>query len=205
LCLCQALSRLRHGLYLNTSRAPRARLEEALRVVRPRAVVSLASVLGECGAANNPSRDILAILPRAEVGVCLEPVEIRPRERARFFSLRAEALLPDDPDAWSAQSAFAAVSPEKALLDWLDLGHNGRSFLPPPPMDLDLDYLDVPKLLRLSAKLKLDAQLLDWAERARAAHFGQEGPDEISQSAPELIETLRARSVKPTHRRGMRP
>jgi len=203
LCGCRALGRMRHGVYLNTSRSPKPRIEEALRIVRPKAVVSLGSALGESGAANNPSREVLAILPRGDVGVCLDPVELLPTERARFFSLRAESMLPGDADAWNAQSPFAAFTPEKSLLDWLALGGNGRSCLPVPPNDIDLDSLDVPKLLRLSSKLNMDAPLLEWVNKAHHAKFGQETAGEISVCAPDLIVDLQARHA-PVRRRSLR-
>jgi len=45
---------------------------------------------------------------------------------------------------------YCRATPERALLDWLYLGHSPVSTLAPPPGDMDIDLLDRKRLNRLA-------------------------------------------------------
>ena len=58
-----ALRRVASGVYLNRRCLPPAELTEMAGRIRTGAVISLQSVLGECGFLNNPSSTVMAVVP----------------------------------------------------------------------------------------------------------------------------------------------
>lgn len=160
------LRRVRKGVWLNAQRKPAGTLDDVLSLARAGAVNSLHSVLGACGAHNNPS--IMAF------GVC--PSDEPPRELAgvstrlgqmRFFALpRAFFEDPSHGGSWRAPSKRPAFAPEKALLDWIFLGRAETCSLPEPnPSDIDLDMLDLGKAAKWAKQLSMGDKLASWLAR----------------------------------------
>jgi predicted transcriptional regulator of viral defense system len=59
-----ALQKVSRGLYLNRRSRPAVEVAEAAQHIRQGAVVSLESVLGECGFLNNPPAIVTAVVPQ---------------------------------------------------------------------------------------------------------------------------------------------
>jgi hypothetical protein len=166
------------GVYLNRQTQPLPVLEEAAQVLRPGAIVSLASVLGRAGILNNPSYWVTSVLPSTAVK---GPVDVEGEAGTVFrFAHMREDLVPGPGQDWSAdaldeRSLFPAATPEKALRDWVYLSSSARGAArwPLPALhDLDVDDLDHARLDRLAHRMGLVdplAQLMDAiaADRAR--------------------------------------
>jgi len=89
--------------------------------------------------------------------------------------------------------------PEAALLHWLHLASIKRSSLTQPPVDVDLDSLDLHLLDKLSARWELGDHLDAWISAARQSNFGEQ-PDSLlreseksSEDAGEHASQARAR------------
>jgi hypothetical protein len=65
---------------------------------------------------------------------------------------------------------YRRATPEAALLHWLYLSDSPRSRMSAPPLDLDLDSLDLKRLKRLATGMHLEANLKIWRDR----NVGQE-------------------------------
>lgn len=149
------------GVYLNRQVHPLPLLEEAAQIIRPGAVVSLASVLGRAGVLNNPSYWITAVLPSTAVKGPVD-VEATDGTMLRFAHLRPD-LIPQADASWAADAldptAFSpTATPEKALMDWVYLSSSARGAArwPLPALhDLELDDLDADRLDRLAVQMDL--------------------------------------------------
>lgn len=183
-----ALRPVSSGLYLNLRAVPPAELTEAAAYLRAGAVISLHSVLGECGFLNNPSTVVTAVLPtsaakRPQLG------EVKTSRDAVFrFHGLAEKFFPNsEGDQWEMLQpgrACATFRPEAALLQWLHLAGMKRSRLTLPPLDVDMEQLDQELLNRLAAKWGLVDQLGVWLGRAQAAQFGEQQVAAQTAEAP---------------------
>ena len=71
------------GLFLNSRAVPPAELTEVAAHIRSGAVISLHSVLGECGFLNNPSAIVVAVQ---------DVLDKSAAARARLMSRRASSL-----------------------------------------------------------------------------------------------------------------
>jgi hypothetical protein len=65
---------------------------------------------------------------------------------------------------------YRRATAEAALLHWLYLSDSPRSRMSVPPLDLDLDSLDLKRLKRLATGMHLEANLKIWRDR----NVGQE-------------------------------
>jgi hypothetical protein len=73
-------------------------------------------------------------------------------------------------DRFVAGLDYRRATPEAALLHWLYLSNSPRSRMSPPPLDLDLGELDLKRLKRLTAAMRLDANLSSWRARNVLQH-----------------------------------
>ncbi len=144
------LQRVVRGLFLNRLIAPPAQLCEAAVWLRPGAVISLQTVLGDSGTWNNYTPWVTAIVPLSLPERILEAGAERDRLVTEIDYRRATA--------------------EAALLHWLYLSNSPRSRMSTPPLDLDLGTLDLKRLNRLAVRMHLDANLTIWRDR----NVGQE-------------------------------
>lgn len=182
-----ALRRVSSGLFLNMRALPPADLTEAASHIRSGAVISLHSVLGACGFLNNPSAVVMAVLPSsAAQRPRLGDVKTSSGDRFRFYGL-AEKFFPEtDADRWGLLQPgrpCATFRPEAALLQWLHLAGMQRSSLTAPPLDVDMEAVDVELLNSLAKRWELSHQLEHWLARARASNFGE-------QTEPPAAEPL---------------
>lgn len=203
-----ALRRVSSGVFLNRRAVPPAELTEVAAHIRAGAVVSLHSVLGECGFLNNPSALVVAVLPTsAAKRPRLGEVETSSGDKFRFFGLaqkffpttseeRLEMLQPGRP--------CEMFRPEAALLQWLHLASMQRSTLTMPPVDVDMEQLDVELLGRLAERWAIRRHLNDWLAQAQAANFGEAAealsPQPVAPTQNELDESTAARARLMSHR-----
>lgn len=194
------LHRVSSGIFLNRRAIPPAELAEAAAHIRAGAVISLHSVLGECGFLNNPSAIVMAVLPAsATKRPRLGEVETSTGDKFHFFGLaekffpvtseeRGEMLQPGRP--------CEMFRPEAALLQWLHLANMRRSTLVAPPMDVDMEQLDMELLGRLSERWAVQRYFNDWFAQAQGANFGEAAEPSPSRSMlptqHELDETSAA-------------
>lgn len=167
------------GLFLNQLCSPKAAPEEAIAHLFPNAVVSLERRLGQVGVVNNPTPVITATVP-------YHPDGARP-SAGRFEPLLGEVhirVLPERIfyagevfDRLERDLPYPAATPEKALIEWLYLGHSPRSTLTPPPGDLDLEDLDQRRLARLAEAAGVEQLLEATWRQARSADKDPDGPE----------------------------
>lgn len=186
------LVKLRRDLYLNALKRPVPHPNEAAALMRPGAVVSLHTVLGETGVLNNPSRIVYAIYPNAGQGSGAKRSVDSDLAGYRFVSM-SPALLEKgrEEDRLDARASYPKATPERAIADWLYLvERRERSNLKPfatgqgavevgPPLDMDLDGLDMDRLRRCVEDLGVGRALDDFLSR-KAGHDDDPDVQEMS-------------------------
>ena len=176
-----ALRRVGGGLYLNQECAPKTSFAEALHRIRSGAVLSLQSVLGDAGVTNNPTSFPTAVVPiggpdnaRPNVGEHVTEERFVARFHGLPWRFFPEAMGDDVLDPMKPCPCFR---PEKALLDWLHLGTSKHSKLTSPPVEIDLDMLEMDRLHDFARRLDMTEELDAFLERAHAADFGRDPED----------------------------
>jgi len=131
-------------------------------------VVSLQTVLGDAFVSNNYSDIVTCVVPiRDGVAASSRPVKAERIEfrfhamPIRFLDERAGALE----DRLDLDVAYARATPEKALLDWIYLGASPRTKLSGPPLDIELDKLNMPRLRRLAKAMGLGIAIAGYLSR----------------------------------------
>lgn len=163
------LQRVVRGLYLNRLVTPPAQLSEAAVWLRPAAIISLQTVLGDAGVWNNFTDWVTAVVPLSRRYTT--PSLGQQETAAGVFVFRGlpEALLEAGREADRLESGvtYRRATPEAALLHWLYLSNSPRSRMSPPPLDVDWSALSMPRLSRLSVAMHLSDVLGKWLGRAR--------------------------------------
>ncbi|MGH8296179.1 MAG: hypothetical protein ACRETZ_11900 [Steroidobacteraceae bacterium] len=158
------LRRVVRGLYLNRLISPPAQLAEAAVWLRPGAVISLQTVLGDAGAWNNYTRWVTAVVPLSRR---YPTPSLGKRETVAgtlVFRGIPERVLEAgrEGDRLLAGLTYRRATPEAALLHWLYLSHSPRSRMSEPPSELDFDSLEAQKLKRLARAMNLSEELDRW-------------------------------------------
>jgi hypothetical protein len=173
-----ALRRVASGAYLNRRCLPPAELPEMAGRIRSGAVISLQSVLGECGFLNNTSAIVMAVVPTsANRRPNLGEVETSGGDVFRFYGLAERFFPATDEDRWALYQPGRPCDmfrPEAALLHWLYLAGMKRSAVTPPPTDVDMGRLDEEHLDKLAHRWQLQAELTTWHDRAKSIGYGEE-------------------------------
>jgi hypothetical protein len=162
------LQRVVRGLYLNRLINPPAQLCEAAVWLRPGAVISLQTVLGDAGVWNNFTDWVTAVVPLSRRYTT--PSLGRLETAAGIFVFRGlpEAVLEAgrEEDRLVSGTTYRRATPEAALLHWLYLSNSPRSRMSEPPSDLDITMLNVHRLRRLSCAMRISELLEQWLTRA---------------------------------------
>jgi hypothetical protein len=165
------LQRVVRGLYLNRLVTPPAQLSEAAVWLRPGAIISLQTVLGDAGVWDNFTDWVTAVVPLSRRYTT--PSLGRQETAAGVFVFRGlpEAVVEAGREADRLESGltYRRATPEAALLHWLYFSNSPRSRMSPPPLDIDWSVLSVPRLTRLSAAMHLSELLGKWLRRTREA------------------------------------
>ena len=164
------LQRVLRGLYLNRLIHPPAQLAEAAVWLRPGAVVSLQTVLGDSGVWNNYTEWVTAVVPLSRRYATPSLGKLGTARGTFVFRGLPERVLEAgrEQDRLATGVAYRRATPEAALLHWLYLSHSPRSRMSAPPSDLELGALDWRKLNRLASAMKLSEQLESWLNHAGA-------------------------------------
>lgn len=161
------LQRVVRGLYLNRLIAPPAQLCEAAVWLRPGAVISLQTVLGDSGAWNNYTQWVTAVVPLSSRYTTPSLGRVETGGGTFVFRGLPERVLEAgaEPDRLVTGIEYRRATPEAALLHWLYLSGSPRSRMSPPPSDLDLGALDLKRLKRLAMAMCLDVDFTIWRDR----------------------------------------
>ena len=161
------LLRVVRGLYLNCLTNPPAQLSEAAVWLRPGAVVSLQTVLGDAGVWNNYTGWVTAVVPLSRRYATPSLGKLETAGGTFVFRALPERVLDAgrEEDRLATGVAYRRATPEAALLHWLYLSHSPRSGMSRPPSDLELGALDSRKLNRLAGAMNLREQLGSWRGR----------------------------------------
>ena len=162
------LQRVVRGLYLNRLISPPAQLSEAAVWLRPGAVISLQTVLGDAGVWNNFTDWVTAVVPLSRRYTT--PSLGRVETAAGIFVFRGlpETVLEAgrEEDRLAGGPTYRRATPEAALLHWLYLSNSPRSRMSEPTLDMDLTILNARRLNRLSRAMQLSGVLEGWLLRA---------------------------------------
>jgi hypothetical protein len=166
------LQRVVRGLFLNRLIAPPPRLCEAAVWLRPGAVVSLQTVLGDCGAWNNFTDWVTAVVPLSSRYTTPSLGRVETQGGTFVFRGVPERMLESgaESDRFVTGVVYRRATPEAALLHWLYLSGSPRSRMSAPPLDLDLGELNLKRLIRLAKAMRLDSDLDSWRERNDLQH-----------------------------------
>lgn len=170
------LQRVVRGLYLNRLVNPPAQLSEAAVWLRPGAVVSLQTVLGDSGAWNNFTDWVTPVVPLSHRYTTPSLGRLETAGSIFVFRGLPEGVLEAgrEEDRLASGTTYRRATPEAALLHWLYLSNSPRSGMSEPPLDIDLSALDSGRMRRLSRVMRLSELLQDWQARvqrfASAAH-----------------------------------
>lgn len=157
------------GVYLNQLGHREVSPAAAAGWVRSRSVVSLSWVLEQAHVTNNFGDTITCIIP-TEPGWPNPQIGDRETSAGMFRFFAMPAALTDEragrlEDIRDLRFNYPRATPEKALLDWIHLGESSRSRMTPPPLDLDVATLDMPRLKRLARGMAMKALLEAWLQR----------------------------------------
>jgi hypothetical protein len=166
------LQRVVRGMFLNRLIAPPAQLCEAAVWLRPGAVISLQTVLGDSGVWNNYTDWVTAVVPLSSRYTTPSLGRVETQGGTFIFRGVPERVLEAgaENDRLVTGVDYRRATPEAALLHWLYLSGSPRSRMSPPPLDLDLGGLDLRRLKRLAAAMRLDADLRSWRARNFVQH-----------------------------------
>lgn len=166
------LQRVVRGLFLNRLIVPPARLCEAAVWLRPGAVISLQTVLGDSGVWNNYTDWVTAVVPLSSRYTTPSLGRVETQGGTFVFRGVPERVLEAGAEGDRLVSGvdYRRATPEAALLHWLYLSGSPRSRMSSPPLDLDLGELDLKRLKRLAAAMRLDANLSGWRARNVVQH-----------------------------------
>lgn len=162
------LHRVVRGLYLNRLISPPAQLAEAAVWLRPGAVVSLQTVLGDSGVWNNFTEWVTVVVPLSQRYSTPSLGRLDAEGGTFVFRGMPESVLEAGrlEDRFVSGVSYRRAAPESALLHWLYLANSPRSRMAPPPLELDLDLLDRQKLKRLAGAMDLSKLLESFLSRA---------------------------------------
>jgi hypothetical protein len=165
------LQRVVRGTYLNRFIHPAALPCEAAVWLRPGAIISLQTVLGDSGVWNNFTDWVTAVVPLSPR--YSTPSLGRVATGAGTFVFRGipVGILEGgaETDRLEPQLSYRRATPEAALLHWLYLARSPRSRKSPPPADLDIAALDSRRLKRLARAMRLSGTLREWQEGVAAS------------------------------------
>lgn len=164
------LQRVVRGLYLNRLISPPAQLAEAAVWLRPGAVISLQSVLGDAGVWNNFTGWVTAVVPLSPRYSSPSLGKLETSGGTFIFRGLPERVLEagDERDRLAPEITYRRATPEAALLHWLYLSRSPRSRMSAPPSDLELGSLDSRKLNRLARAMNLSKPLESWLSHVDA-------------------------------------
>jgi len=158
------LQRVVRGLYLNNLISPPARLAEAAVWLRPGAIVSLQTVLGDSGVWNNFTPWVTAIVPLAKRYTTPSLGRLDTTGGTFLFRGMPESILEAgrESDRLAPNVTYRRATSEAALLHWLYFSESPRSGMSSPPVDINLDSLNLRRIDRLAKAMRLDAPLRTW-------------------------------------------
>jgi len=166
LVAARALTKVGKGVFINRLSWLPTELGEVAQVVRRSAVVSLQSVLGECGLLNNIPAIVTAVVPlSARRTLNVEEVRTSGGQVFRFHAL-PERFFPTSPTEerrlLQPTRFFPIARAEVALCHWLYLACSHRRKMFRLPLDADLTMLDLNLLQALARDWQLEHAIMDW-------------------------------------------
>jgi hypothetical protein len=161
------LWRVVRGLFLNRLITPPPQLCEAAVWLRPGAMISLQTVLGDSGVWSNYTEWVTAVVPLSSRYTTPSLGRVETAGGTFVFRGVPERVLEtgNESDRLVSGADYRRATPEAALLHWLYLSESPRSRMSPPPLDLDLGALNAKRLNRLAVGMNLSANLTAWCHR----------------------------------------
>jgi len=177
-----ALKCIMRDVYSNSMATPAPTLAEVAGRLREGAVVSLGTVLGESGIANNPSRVCVAVVPASSGDVAMKRTVESPFGDWRFHVMRdAIFFAGEETDRLDSRFSYPRATPERAFCDSLWFSTRVRSGkLSSPPLDSDLSGRDEDRLSRLVDAMGLQSPYEDWCKRKATADADDEFSEQVS-------------------------
>lgn len=159
------LHKVMRGLYINGFQD--VHLGHLIPYIVPGGYLSLNSVLGEEGIANNPIQHLQVVVP----------VDIKKntqRINSRLFEDGTQMLIYTVPERFAgfginAEKGYNRATAERALCDWLYLARSPRSRIHSVPDDLDLSGLNKRRLHTCAKRMGVMETLIALEQRIQSA------------------------------------
>jgi hypothetical protein len=171
----RALHKVADDVFLNYLVEPMPSPAEALRFVSPGAYLSLHMVLGQCGVLNNPSniytcvRSSTSASPEGEIELVGRRFATNnPAPLFHVYAMKPSIPAVNKDDHIDVKFSYPRATPERAFCDWLYLTKTENKALgAEPPLDCDMQLLDMDRLCRIASHMDVDKELECWLERHR--------------------------------------
>jgi hypothetical protein len=153
--------RVGRGVYMNLRRQTKSTYADAVEYIRPGAIASLQTVLGDAGVIDNFTTDIVTCVVPRPVGKTSVAV---PQDNPHFaFHVVAErAAMPDVDFPIFAGSGYRRATPELAFAHWLYIAEQPRGGLTIPSLEIDLAHIDQGKVEELCRAIGIEGAWDKW-------------------------------------------
>jgi hypothetical protein len=167
-----ALHKVKSGLWINMMTFPSASVGDVVGRIRNGAIVSLQTVLGDTGVANNFTEDFFCIIPRDPKSTTVprtSKVTLLDGTEIHFKSISKTVLDRASPaDSLNPQFRYARATPEAALIHWIYLAAHDKSTMRMPDTQAILDNLDEERLFRLADAFQVTDKTREWIADVRS-------------------------------------
>ena len=145
-------------LWLNRCQMLPATAAEAAQHIRPGAIVSLQTVLGDAGVLHNYTHDVICLVPQvADECPSLTPFTAADGTQFSFFAMPEQMLFAPEPIDLYAPLPYPRATSEAALCHYLITF--GK-----PPYDTELDDIDMERATRIAEAMGIAGPFQKWAE-----------------------------------------
>lgn len=195
LCENGYLFHVARGLYLNAKATPKPSLAEVAHYIRPGCVVSLQTVLGDCGFINNPTSVVMAIT--TDHGTKYSgAIQTSSQFDFHFRYLPGNMSHVRLGGLDNSFPFYQRATPERALADWIYFANSSYSPLTYPPIDVDMESIDFSTALDFAKKMGIEVAMQSWHQRAKSLGFGEEGFENPKLLSIEKVKTKKYKKVK---------
>ena len=153
-------------ILLNLKAFPEPTYGDAIPLIAKGAVVSLQTVLGDCGMLNGYTPNYYCVQPASKMGGKWET-------KMDLGAVRIDCIaIPDEvlkvgPESRRLEYGFhyPRATPEAALVHWMYLAHLSDIHFPEPSTEADISSFDIEILELLASPLNLWEAIQEWMQR----------------------------------------
>lgn len=173
----RAIHKVHDGVYVNNLLSTMPSPSEALHLVVPNAILSLQTVLGQAGVLNNPVHIYTCVQPSSdeteEGDVQLSGMRSSIDNQSPLFHAYTidKGVMTSGSAEDNIDRSFShpRATIERAFCDWIYLASlEDKVFGSEPPLDCDLEDMDMDRLHRIAEAIGISGRLSNWLQRHEA-------------------------------------